>query len=245
MQPAGELPTTLGWVPLPPPPPKRGDCVPPFKTSYEVKIVGNSLTGSGLALVSQAEFARMKRVSRKTVTEWKNENRLVFDGKLVDVAASQAALLRNSSGRSAGKRAPVTQAAGRAAGNTSDGVTGNTARYTDGADYGNPANLPDPVLDVSLAISSGAYDFARLLRPHMPMPMVKALVAAWVEAQRNGYVGGPGKPETIADVDWPAPPIGFSHWCHHPYFTDDPLPPAEWEDLEGEYAAGRLPKVTA
>ena len=206
--------------------------------------MGNNVTSNGLALVSQAEFARMKGVSRKTVTEWKAEKRLVFAGKLVDVAASQASLLRYSSGRSAGKRAPVTQAAEKVTGNSASTGTGNTARYASGAIYGNPANLPDEVVVTSSAICSGAIDMARLLRPHMPMLLVKALVAAWVRAMRNGYVGGPGIDlETVADMDWPEPPIGVTHWCEHPYFLGDPLHPNEWVEIEADMVAGRLERV--
>lgn len=43
-------------------------------------------------LVSQADFARMHSVSRKTVTTWKSRNWLIFEGDLVDVAASNALL---------------------------------------------------------------------------------------------------------------------------------------------------------
>jgi len=42
-----------------------------------------------MALVSQAEFARMNNVSRKTVTIWKKHGRLVLNGRMVDVEASK------------------------------------------------------------------------------------------------------------------------------------------------------------
>ena len=63
-----------------------------------------------MASVTQAEFARLKGVSRKTVTGWKQQGRLVMAGDLVDVDASQALLLGASSARSSGKRASVTPA---------------------------------------------------------------------------------------------------------------------------------------
>jgi hypothetical protein len=44
--------------------------------------------------VTQAEFARLCSVSRKTVTKWKQRDLLVMAGELVDVAASRALLAR-------------------------------------------------------------------------------------------------------------------------------------------------------
>lgn len=43
-------------------------------------------------LCTQAEFARMHAVSRKTATQWKARGWLVFQGDLVDVKASEALL---------------------------------------------------------------------------------------------------------------------------------------------------------
>ena len=199
-----------------------------------------------MTLVSQAEFARMKGVSRKTVTQWKSEKRLVFAGKLIDVAASQAELLQQASHASAGKRAPVTQAAEKVTGNSASAETGNAARYANGATYGNPANLPDEVVAMSSAIGSGALDMARLLRPHLSLPLVKALVTEWARAMRNGYVGGPGIDlETVADTEWPEPPIGSTRWSDHPLFQGDALGSADWNELEEDMAAGTLAKVIA
>lgn len=48
--------------------------------------------GGPPGLVSQADFARAHGVSRKTVTKWKGQGRLVMDGELVDVAASERIL---------------------------------------------------------------------------------------------------------------------------------------------------------
>ena len=47
-----------------------------------------------MTLVSQAEFARMCEVSRKTVTMWRNEQKLVLQGKQVDVEATDAYMKR-------------------------------------------------------------------------------------------------------------------------------------------------------
>ena len=47
-------------------------------------------------LVTQAEFSRMKGVSRKTVSEWKREGRIVIVDGMVDVERSQKKLLAAS-----------------------------------------------------------------------------------------------------------------------------------------------------
>ncbi len=61
--------------------------------------------------VTLAEFSRLKNVSRKTVSEWKKEGRIVIvDGK-VDVEASQEKLMRHSRDRAKGARAAVTPTA--------------------------------------------------------------------------------------------------------------------------------------
>ena len=58
--------------------------------------------------VSQAEFARLKGVSRKTVTQWKNQGRLVVCDGLVDVEATQAQLQNAAGSKAIGQAAPVT-----------------------------------------------------------------------------------------------------------------------------------------
>jgi hypothetical protein len=47
-----------------------------------------------MTLVSQAIFARMCKTTPKTVTKWKQEGRLVIQGLLVDVEASDALMKR-------------------------------------------------------------------------------------------------------------------------------------------------------
>ena len=58
--------------------------------------------------VTQAEFSRMKGVSRKTVSEWKREGRIVIVDGMVDVERSQKKLLAASRHRAKGRRAAVT-----------------------------------------------------------------------------------------------------------------------------------------
>lgn len=52
-----------------------------------------------MALVSQAEYADRHKVSRKTVTIWKAKGYLVFQGRMVDVEASNAILRDKRLGR--------------------------------------------------------------------------------------------------------------------------------------------------
>lgn len=52
-----------------------------------------------MALVSQAEFARLHEVSRKQVTSWKAKGYLVLDGKKVDVEKSEENLKAKKLGR--------------------------------------------------------------------------------------------------------------------------------------------------
>jgi hypothetical protein len=57
--------------------------------------------------VSQAEFARLRGVSRKTVTVWKSQGRLAFTAEgLIDVAASDALLAQRPPVYRGGKKKP-------------------------------------------------------------------------------------------------------------------------------------------
>ena len=58
--------------------------------------------------ISQAAFARMHEVSRKTITVWKASGLIVMSGNAVDVEASNARLKRFRSGRHQKARAPVS-----------------------------------------------------------------------------------------------------------------------------------------
>ena len=77
-------------------------------------------------LVTQAEYARHRGVSRKTVTQWKREGILVMNGSLVDRSASDRAL--QAAGRSGASSAPLGNSQGNAGGNTPDGQGNNPTR---------------------------------------------------------------------------------------------------------------------
>jgi hypothetical protein len=194
--------------------------------------------------VTLAEFSRLKGVSRKTVSEWKSEGRIVMIDGRVDVEASQKKLLHNSGHRAKGRRAAVTPPTARAAKVTPDlhdgtaEVTTAPAVYANGADFGNPANVPDQVLDMSTAISGGASDLAFALVRHLPLDTVRGIVGAWVSKQRAGWVGGEGLPDAIADDCWPAPPLGYARWSDHPLFSSRAVSEAEWAEAVAEAQAG-------
>jgi len=53
-----------------------------------------------MTLVTQAVFSRMCRTSRKTVTKWKQEDRLVMKDQLIDVEATTERMAQTSRGGS-------------------------------------------------------------------------------------------------------------------------------------------------
>ncbi len=181
--------------------------------------------------VSQAEFARMMRVSRKTVTKWKGADRILMDGDLVDVERSRDRLLRYTSSSSKAYQGAVTLA------DKPEAQVTDRAVYADGAEYDEFTNLPPEVLTASVAIGSGASEMALLLARHrMPIPQVRQMVGEWVAVQRAGWVGGPGLPSPVSDC-WPEAPIGFVDWYEHPLFLGDPLSPCDWAEIVAETAA--------
>jgi len=66
-----------------------------------------------MTVMSQAEFSRAHNVSRKTVTQWKEQGRLVFQGDSVDVEKSDAKLADAKLGRfrPVPKSAPLPESA--------------------------------------------------------------------------------------------------------------------------------------
>lgn len=84
-----------------------------------------------MAVVNQAEFARLMDVSRKTVTTWKARNLLVLAGELVDVEASKKVLKkyrREGVPAVTSKTAAARKTArpGNSAGNAKKPPSGNT-----------------------------------------------------------------------------------------------------------------------
>jgi len=70
-----------------------------------------------MELLNQAAYAKHQRVSRKAVTSWKKRGWLVFDGDMVDVAASDALVKKYRRGGGEVVTQSVTQSKGNKSGN--------------------------------------------------------------------------------------------------------------------------------
>jgi hypothetical protein len=158
-------------------------------------------------LVTQAQFAAMKSVSRAAVSQWKREGRIVIVGKLIDVAATERRLTTESSHRSKRVRpaavlnliVPVREPLG------------------------------DSPASVAALVTGGAADLAViLLRQGMPRDRAEAIVEEWLTRAR---VSATALLED--DLDPPAP---FERWADHPAFTADWLEGTTWAELEAEAA---------
>lgn len=117
-----------------------------------------------MALVNQAEFARLEGVSRKSVTEWKNRNWLVMTGTLVDVEASKKILKKyrptpNKTVTQSKARPTKKVPPGNTAGNTKKSAAGNKSAAA--------VRSPDPLsLDPESAEYGAALDIALNGAPH-------------------------------------------------------------------------------
>jgi hypothetical protein len=100
------------------------------------------------ARATQAEFARLHSVSRKTVTKWKSEGRIVMAGDLVDVEASNASL--ESQNRS--RVAAVTHGNGHSPGN---GIRGAAAQSGNAQGSGDDAQVTDEATPFERAHQTG------------------------------------------------------------------------------------------
>src|SRR5579859_6990272 len=100
------------------------------------------------AQVTQADFARIHGVSRKTVTRWKSEGRIVMAGDLVDVEASNASL--DSQGRS--RVTPVTRGNASLPGN---GIRGAVAPSGNAQGSADDAQVTDEATPFERAHQTG------------------------------------------------------------------------------------------
>ena len=112
-------------------------------------------TNADRPLLNQSKYARHRKVSRKTVTDWKNKGLLVLNGLgLVDVTATDAAL----DARPPTYRGGNTTSSRAVTGNVDPAPVGNTP---DPADFG----FDDPNLPTAEAIRRKE-NFLGLLRKH-------------------------------------------------------------------------------
>jgi hypothetical protein len=187
--------------------------------------------------ISQIAFARLMGVSRQTVNAWKRASLIAMVGKSVDAPASRARLLMHAS---SGSKALI--GAQRL---STLPLEATGALYDPPMEFENPANLPPEAVSAATAIEDGAATMARIIAPHLPMPLVRALVEAWIDRQRDGWVGGEGLPESVAQCDdWPVP-LGYQSWRDHPLFASLTIDAAEWAEIEAEAAAHAPPRATS
>ena len=155
--------------------------------------------------VSQADFARLMKVTPKTVSVWKSRGRIVVVDDLVDVETSRRRILQFARSRS------KALAGAKRLGNmnaellpnafpiSDEGNALQPTRYADGAVYDNPANLPEAPVSASSAIAEGAYDLVAVLLGRLPMAEICEVVRRWTQALDRGVdevLGRRSRPES-------------------------------------------------
>jgi hypothetical protein len=168
-----------------------------------------------MALITQAEFARRKNVTRAAVSQWKSEGRLKLVRKLIDFEATEAAMIPGASYRSK-RRIPARQ-----------GDVNPMAPLN--ADNAPAAPLGNYPAAMSALVTGGASDMAVvLLRSKMPRDRVATVVQAWLSIARHSAT-------ELLTEDLDAPP-GVARWADHPAFQESWLASTSWAELEAEAA---------
>ncbi len=161
-------------------------------------------------LISQADFARLHNVSRKTVTTWKSRGYIELSGKLVDVERSNAKLA--SSGRVSPQ--PVTSGVTKVTSNDENvRIALLLAEVGPHHEWvGNMSAMVDPYL------------FAEMLLRHLSPELVRPLVVEYVARTARGASG------LLVDTGV-EPPARFASWAEHPWFNPT-LSEADWIEYE-------------
>lgn len=150
-----------------------------------------------MTTATQAGFARLKKVSRASVTDWKNQDRLVMVGNLIDVEKSQEKLLRGSGFRAKGRRADV---------NLSPHVVTLPVKFPD---------LPGPVVSLAvLALGVGIDAGEAVMRHGANEALARAVADDLTEKAVRAAAD-------LAEDDY-APPAGYEGWQDHPVFNGAP-----------------------
>jgi hypothetical protein len=160
-------------------------------------------------LVSQADFAKLKSVSRATVTKWKQRGRLTMVGDMVDAEASQARLVQGAGYFAAGQRRPLA---------TLPAVAG--------------ADVPGPVKSLAIMAQGTGLDAAEaVLRSGGDADLARA-VANWITVKAIQAASD------LSDFDFEPPP-GFKRWASHPVFAETPsyLEASTWAEMIADIAA--------
>jgi hypothetical protein len=168
-------------------------------------------------LITQANFARLHKVSRKAVTTWKQRGYLVFSGQLVDVEKSNASLA------GVGRAWPetVTRVATEVATVRTPEVR---AADTQAPYVAHPLGLVSEVISTMAVIIDGiAIDGSELLLRHLPRETVAPILDEMIARARRGAV------EILYEhsID---PPDEFESWADHRWFSTPPMSEADWEE---------------
>ena len=177
-----------------------------------------------MSLISQTEFAKLKNVSRAAVSQWKNEGRLKMVGKLIDLEATDAELVRGSSWRSKRHVPARTQEVKLA-----------TKRSEATVMFPAPGlGLPDLVMTISIFAQFAGLDAAEgILRHVADEPLARAVADDVSERAIRAAA------EMLEeDMD---PPVGCATWADHPIFKDAPehCCPVKWAEMVRDAEAWR------
>jgi len=165
-----------------------------------------------MPLVSQAEFARLHNVSRKTITTWKKRGYLRLSGGQVDVEATNDAL------ELVGRYRVV-------------GVTHPSSPLPAGSSKGN--GLPEMAGALSAMVDGCVSDASIVMLRHLPPAKVRPLVAELLASARRGAI-------EILDEDGIDPPPGLASWADHSVFSSTVPTEDEWTEA-AQLAKARVP----
>ena len=181
-------------------------------------------------LITQANFARLHKVSRKAVTTWKQRGYLVFSGQLVDVEKSNVSLAN------VGRAWPetVTRVATEVASGVAGVRTPEARNVSAAVPYiAEPSGLVSEVISTMAVIIDGiAIDGSELLLRHLPRETVAPILDEMIARARRGAV------EILYEhsID---PPAEFESWADHRWFSTPPMTEADWEE-SAELAAASV-----
>ena len=194
-----------------------------------------------MAQVTQADLARLYGVSRKTVTKWKAEGRLVLSGEFVDLEETRARLAQSATRRTKRVTLPVSgkgqalpadvvgNADGRSAVRAADGAE---ARLTKGDPYSagvtsGVSSLAEglPEIVARAALASGVPLTTVRALDAMLRPLLTARMAEVFDAwQIDPFVH-------LIDEEEQAPILAADTWAVHTWPADTFLEP-QWAEME-------------
>lgn len=179
-----------------------------------------------MSTATQADFARLHGVSRKTVTDWKARGYIRFSGGSVDVEASNAALA--AVGKSRLNPVTLTRRVATNVRNAGGVVSRGNSQWSAEMGYQHAADYP-VVSTLASVVDGAAIDITEAFRNRIPFAELRPIVEGIIAKIRMGAV------ECLDEGDTPP---GFGSWGDHPWLTEPPLTKAEWQELEEEMTHG-------